>query len=183
MPFGLSNAPASFQGYINKILAEKLDIFFIVYLDDILIYTEDPGQPNLNAVCWVLEQLRKHGFFANLKKCRFHQDEVRFLGFMMSSQGIRMEEERIEAVRAWAKPKSVRDIEVFLGFVKFYWRFIKGFSKIAAPLTSMLRMTAANPEGLQETTGKIRKEATGKTREETGSESRAEELKSVESSC
>lgn len=56
MPFGLSNAPASFQGYVNKILAEKLDIF-IVYLDDILIYTKDPGQPHVEAVRWVLDQL------------------------------------------------------------------------------------------------------------------------------
>ncbi len=170
MTFGLSDAPASFQGYINKILAEKLDIFVIVYLDDILIYTEDPGQPNVDAVCWVLEQLRNHGLFANLKKCHFHRDDVRFLGFVVSSQGTRMEEERIEAVKDWEKPKSVRDIQVFLGFAKFYWRFIKGFSKIAAPLTSMLRTTAASPEGPQETTGKVRKEATGKTREETGSE-------------
>ncbi len=72
MPFGISNTPASFQEYINKILAKKLDIFVIVYLDNILIYTEDPGHPNMDAVRWVLEQLRKHGLFANLKKCRFH---------------------------------------------------------------------------------------------------------------
>ncbi len=169
MPFGLSNAPASFQGYINKILAEKLDIFVIVYLDGILIYTENSCQPHVDAVCWVLEQLRKHGFFAKLKKWPFHQNDVRFLGFVMSSQGIRMEEERIEAVRAWAKSKSIRDIQVFLGFANFYRRFIKGFSKIAAPFTSMLRTTAASPKGPKETTGKFRKEATRKTREETGS--------------
>ncbi len=69
MPFGLSNAPASFQGYINQILAEKLDIFIVIYLDNILIYTEDPGQPHVEAMRWVLEQLRKHGLYANLKKC------------------------------------------------------------------------------------------------------------------
>ena len=72
MPFGLSNTPATFQGYVNKILAEKLDVFVIVYLDDILIYTEDPGQPHVDAVRWVLDQLRKYSLFANLKKCRFH---------------------------------------------------------------------------------------------------------------
>ena len=69
MPFGLFNAPASFQGYINKILAEKLDIFVIVYLDDILIYTEDQGWGHVEAVQWVLDMLRKNGLFANLKKC------------------------------------------------------------------------------------------------------------------
>ncbi len=69
MPFGLSNTPASFQSYINKILAEKVDIFVVVYLDDILIFTKDPGQLHVEAVRWVLEQMRKHGLYANLKKC------------------------------------------------------------------------------------------------------------------
>ncbi len=141
MLFGLSNAPASFQGYINKILAENLDIFVVVYLDDILIYTEDPGWPHMNAVWWVLEQLRKHSHYANLKKCRFYENEVRFLGFVVSAQGIRMEEERIVTVKAWPEPQSVRDIQVFLGFANFYRRFIQNFSRIAVPLTSMLRTT------------------------------------------
>ncbi len=177
MPFGLSNAPASFQGYINKILTRKLDILVIVYLDDILIYTEDPGQPNTDVVRWVLEQLRKHGFFANLKKCRFHQEEVWFLGFVVSSQGIKMEEERIGAVKAWEEPRSIRDIQVFLGFANFYRRFIKGLSKIAAPLTSKLKTTAASSEGPQKASEKVRKEATGKTREETGNKVKGRGIK------
>ena len=69
MPFGLSNAPVTFQGYVNKILAEKLDIFVIVYLDDILIYTKDPGQPQIEGMRWILDQLKKYPLFANLKKC------------------------------------------------------------------------------------------------------------------
>ena len=72
MPFGLSNALATLQRYVNKILAEKLNIFVIVYLDNILIYTKDSGQPHVEAVCWVLDQLRKYSLFANLKKCCFH---------------------------------------------------------------------------------------------------------------
>ena len=83
MPFGLSNVSASFQGYINKILAEKLDIFVIVYLDNIFIYTKDPGQGHIEAVRWMLDVLRRHGLFANLKKCRFYKDEVRFLGYIV----------------------------------------------------------------------------------------------------
>ena len=124
MPFGLSNAPAIFQGYVNKILTEKLNVFVIVYLDDILIYTEDPGQAHVKAVCWVLDNLRKHSLFANLKKCRFHQDEVCFLGYIVSAQRVQMEDKRIEAVKSWPEPKSVRDIQVFIGFAKFYRRFI-----------------------------------------------------------
>ena len=143
MPFGLSNAPATFQEYVNKILAEKLDIFVIVYLDDILIYIKNPSQPYVEAVRWVLDQLRKYLLFANLKKCRFHQDEVRFLGYVVSSKGISMEAERIEVVRKWPEPKSVRDIQVFLGFANFYRQFIQGFSKIAASLTSILKTTGS----------------------------------------
>ncbi len=110
MPFSLSNAPASFQGYINKILAEKLNIFVIVYLDNILIYTEDSRQPHVEAMRWVLEQLQKYGLYANLKKCQFYENKVRFLGFVVSAQDIRMEEEKIEAVRNWPEPQSVRYI-------------------------------------------------------------------------
>ena len=110
MPFGLSNAPASFQGYINKILAEKLDVFMIIYLDNILIYIKDVGQAHVNAVCWVLNKLRNHSLFANFKKCCFHKDEVRFLGYVMSAQGVRMEDEQIKAVKNWPNPKSMKDI-------------------------------------------------------------------------
>ena len=144
MPFGFSNAPATFQRYVNKILAEKLDVFIIVYLDDILIYTEDPGQPHVDAVRWVLDQLQKYFLFANLKKCRFHQNEIRFLGYVVSSKGISIEAEKIEVVKEWPEPKSVRDIQVFLGFANFYQRFIQGFSKIAAPLTLMLKTTVSS---------------------------------------
>ena len=85
MPFGLSNATASFQGYINKILAQKLDVFVIVYLDELLIYIEDKGRGYVEAVWWVLDLLRKNGLFVNLKKCQFHSEEVRFLGYVMSA--------------------------------------------------------------------------------------------------
>ena len=95
-----------------------------MYLNDILIYTEDAGQGYVEAVWWVLKEHRKHSLFANLKNCCFHQEEVRFLGYVVSSQGIRMEEERIDAVKAWPEPKLIRDIQVFIGFANFYRRFI-----------------------------------------------------------
>ena len=83
MLFRLFNALASFQGYINKILAKKFDIFVIVYLDDILIYTKNLGQGYIEAVRWVLDVLKRHGFFANLKKCQFHKNKVCFLGYIV----------------------------------------------------------------------------------------------------
>ncbi len=139
MSFGLYNLAASFQGWINKIFAEKFDIFVVVYLDDIMIYIEDPGRPHVDTVRWVLEHLQKHGFYANLKKCQFHKDEVQFLSFIVSAQGIRIEEKKIEAVKAWLEPQSIRNIQVFLGFANFYRRFIRNFCRIVAWLISMLQ--------------------------------------------
>ena len=110
MFFGLFNALATFQEYINKILAEKFDIFVVVYLDDILIYTKDPRQLHVEAVRWVLDQLRKYSFFANLKKYWFYQDEIRFLGCVVLSQEISMEAERMKVIKDWPESKSVRNI-------------------------------------------------------------------------
>ena len=107
MPFGLSNAPVSFQGHINKVLAEKLDIFVIMYLNDILIYTKNQGRGYIEVVQWVLDILRKNGLFANLKKCWFHKNEVQFLGYIVSSQGIKIGDKRIEVVKNWPEPKLV----------------------------------------------------------------------------
>ena len=99
MPFGLSNASASFQSYVNKILAKKLDEVVIGYLDEILIYTKDLGQGHIEAVQWVLKNFWKHGLHANLKKCRLDKDEVRILCYIVSTQGVRLEDERIDAVK------------------------------------------------------------------------------------
>ena len=141
MLFGLSNVSAIFQRYVNKILTEKLDIFVIVYLDNILIYTKDPGQSHVEAVRWVLDQLWKHSLFTNLKKCWFYQNKVRFLGYVVLSKRISMEAKKIEVMNDWPEPKSVRDIQVFLSFANFYWQCIQGFSRIAVLLTSMLKKT------------------------------------------
>ena len=104
MFFGFSNISACFQSYINKMLTEKFDIFVVVHLDDILIYTKNLDQPYIDAVKWILKQLWKHGFYANLKKCQFYKDEIHFLSFVVLAQGIKIEEEKIEAVKVWPKP-------------------------------------------------------------------------------
>ena len=85
MLFGLSNAPASFQSYISMILTEKLNISVILYLHDILIYTENQDQGHMKAMRWVPDFLRKNTLFANLKKCLFHKNEVKFLGYIVLS--------------------------------------------------------------------------------------------------
>ena len=124
MPFSLSNTPAIFQRYVNKILAEKLDVFVIIYLNDILIYTEDPGQLHVEVIYQILDQLQKYSLFANLKKCYFHQDKVRFLEYVVSFKSISMEAKKIEIIKEWPESKSIRDIQVFLDFANFYQQFI-----------------------------------------------------------
>ena len=110
MFFSISNALATFQGYINKILAENLNIFMIVYLDDILINTQDLRLFHIEIIHWILDQLWKYSFFANLKKCWFYQDEVHFLGYVILSKKINMEAKKIKVVKNWLEPKSVCNI-------------------------------------------------------------------------
>lgn len=129
---------------MNRTLAEKLNIFVVVYLDDILIYTEDEGQGHVDSVKWVLESLRRWGLYANLKKCRFHQNKVHFLGYIVSKSGTRKEEERIESVKNWPEPKSVRDIQVLIEFANLCHGLVRGFS-IAGPLISVLETTESPP--------------------------------------
>lgn len=138
MPFGLANAPATFQSYINDVLRPLVDTICVVYLDDILIYSRDPAEHSYH-VRQVLQRLREAGLFANLKKCEFHTTRVSFLGFVVSSEGIQMERERVEAVATWPEPRSVKEVQTFLGFAGFYRRFIKNYSKITAPLTELTR--------------------------------------------
>ena len=138
LPFGLSNAPATFQAYINQALVGLVDVTCVVYLDDILIFSEDPGE-HTEAVRQVLERLRTHKLFANPKKCAFGTDTVEFLGFLVGPKGIEMDPSRVEAIRDWPLPASFRDIQVFLGFTNFYRRFIRSYSKVAHPLTELLK--------------------------------------------
>ena len=119
MPFGLSNTPAIFQGYVNKILAKKLNIFIIIYLDDIFIYTKDPGQSYVEVVHWVLDQLWKYCRFANLKKCCFHQNEICFLGYVVLSKGISMKAKQIEVVKKWPEPKVSTEYPSFSRLCQF----------------------------------------------------------------
>ena len=137
--FYLLNAPTGFQGYINKILTKKLNLFVIVYLDNILIYTKDEHQGHVNTTWWVLKELKKYCLFANLKKCCFHKNKVCFSKYIILAQGLQMQNKKMEVVRNCLEPKSMRDIQVFLNFANFYQYFIQSFIKIAVPLTSIFK--------------------------------------------
>jgi transposase InsO family protein len=141
MPFGLTNAPAVFQSYINSALSDLLDVCCIVYLDDILIYSKTEEE-HVKHVREVLNRLVEHKLYAKLSKCEFHTTRVAYLGFIVSTDGISMEEDRVATIKGWPTPKSVRDVRIFLGFANYYRRFINGFSRIASPLH---RLTQRGP--------------------------------------
>ncbi len=138
MPYGLSNSPSVFQGFMNEVFREFLHQFVIVYIDDILIYSRNLAE-HRHHVTQVLEQLRKHHLYLKLEKCEFHRPTVQFLGYIVSADGIQMDQGKVQAIRDWPQPQSVKKLQRFLGFANFYRRFIQNFSLLSAPLTSMLR--------------------------------------------
>lgn len=138
MPFGLTNAPATFQALINDALRPYLDVFIIVYLDDILIFSKSPEE-HKNHVCKVLDILLRHGLYVNSDKSCFNQQHIDFLGYRISSQGISMDPSKLSSISEWPQPTSLKDIQSFLGFANFYRRFIDNYAKIAQPLTNLLR--------------------------------------------
>ena len=143
MPFGLANAPSTFQAYINQAMKDLLDVVCVVYLDDILIYSYDETKHEEH-VRMVLDRLREHGLYANLKKCEFKTKEVSFLGFLVGCDGITMEPSRVTTIQEWPVPKSVKELMTFLGFANFYRRFITHYSKIVAPMTDLLKGAGSN---------------------------------------
>lgn len=142
IPFGFLNISVSFQGYINKILIEKLDLFVIIHLNDILIYTNKID--SVDAVCWIFDKLRKHFLYNDLKKHCFHQEEGKFLGYVVFLQDVCIKNNRIKAICDQPQPQSIQNIQEFLKFANFYQQLILDFSWIAALLASMLGITSGS---------------------------------------
>jgi len=138
MPFGLCNAPSTFQSMINDVFRDMLDVGVIGYMNDILIYRETVAE-NVALVRRVMERLRKGRLCVSIKKSSFHQREVEFLGYKISDRGISMTSTKVEEIRAWSTPEKVVDVPSFMAFANFYRQFIKGFSKIAKPLTDLTK--------------------------------------------
>jgi len=143
MPFGLTNAPATFQSYINAALRQFLDKFAIAYIDDILIYSNSLEEHHEH-VRTILKTLLEHGLYASLDKCQFSVQEVDFLGYVITPNGVAMEKSRVDSIQEWPVPKSVHDVQVFLGFCNFYRRFICAYSRVVLPITNLLRTKDKN---------------------------------------
>jgi hypothetical protein len=138
MPFGLTNAPSDFQALINNVLRAYLDDFCSAYIDDIIIYSNTLKE-HREQVYKVLKALSDAGLHLKPEKCQFHKQEVKYLGFIITTNGIRMDPSKVSCILSWETPKSVTDVQCFLGFANFYRRFIKDYSAVVTPLTGMTR--------------------------------------------
>ncbi|GJR20981.1 putative nucleotidyltransferase, ribonuclease H [Tanacetum coccineum] len=138
MPFGLTNAPAVFMDLMNRIFHEYLDKFVIVFIDDILVYSksEEEHEQHLRIV---LEILRQKKLYAKFSKCEFWLQQVAFLGHIVSADGIIMDPSKVEAITKWPRPTTVTEVRSFLGLAGYYRRFVEGFSRLALPLTQLMR--------------------------------------------
>jgi len=134
MPFGLTNAPAAFQRFMNDIFSDMLDVCVIIYLNDILSYS-DNKELHRKHVCEVLRRLHENGLYAGTNKCTFHTDTVEYLGYILSPMGLTMDPTKVQTIQDWPEPRKVKDVQSFLGFANFYRRFIHKYSNIVVPLT------------------------------------------------
>jgi hypothetical protein len=138
MSFGLTNAPAYFMNLMNKVFMDELDKFVVVFIDDSLIYSKS-AQEHEQHLRVVLEKLRMHKLYAKFSKCEFWLEKVAFLGHILTAEGVAVDPEKVEAVSNWQQPTNVSEIRSFLGLAGYYQRFIEGFSKVARPMTELLK--------------------------------------------
>ena len=138
MPFGLTGAPSTFMALMNQLMAPFLDQFVVVYLDDILIYSKTLHE-HMHHVESVLNVLRQNKLYCKQEKCEFLRKEVKFLGYLVGDEGLKVDPAKVEAVQTWPIPTNVRDVRSFLGFVGFYRKFIKDHSNICTPLSELTK--------------------------------------------
>ena len=142
MPFGLCNAPATFQRFLNDVMRDLLDRGVLVYLDDILIYAETVEEHD-RLVREVLTRLRTNALFASLNKCAFGVTRVEYLGHILTDKGVEMDPEKISSIVNWPRPKALKELQKFLGLANYYRRFIALFSKLARPLHDLQKKSAS----------------------------------------
>jgi hypothetical protein len=137
MSFGLANAPTYFMDLMNKVFMEYLDRFVVVFIKDILIYSQSDSDHEEH-LRLVLQKLRDNQLYAKFSKCEFWIGEVPFLGHIISNGGIAVDPAKVREIVVWSIPTTVTEIRNFWRIVGYYRRFIEGFSKFAKPMTSLL---------------------------------------------
>jgi hypothetical protein len=137
MSFGLTNAPAYFMYLMNSVFMSELDKFVIVFIDDILVYSENE-QDHAEHLRIVLTLLRDHQLYAKFSKCEFWLKTVPFLGHVLSESGISVDPSKVQEVMDWKAPTTVHEVRSFLGLAGYYRCFIPDFLKIGKPMMSLL---------------------------------------------
>jgi len=139
MFFGLTNSPATFQATMNELLRDLINTGKVAtFIDDIIIGTEmEEGHDKI--VAEVIRRLEENNLYVKLEKCKWKVREVRFLGVVIGSEGIKMEKEKVKEVLEWPTPKCVKDVQKFLELANYYCRFIEGFAFIARPLHDIVK--------------------------------------------
>lgn len=138
MPYGLHNAPATFQRLVDTLFGPELEPYILKYLDDIIIATPTL-EKHFEVLEMVLTRLRETNLSLNREKCHFCRPELKFLGFVVTRSGIAVDPGKVEAIVHLPKPRSVKEVRRVIGMITWYRRFIDNFSDIVAPLTSLLR--------------------------------------------
>lgn len=137
LPFGLRNAPQTFQAVMNNVL-QPLSVFCLVYMDDVLVFSETPAE-HIAHVRAVLERLRSHRLFAKPRKCHWGRTQLRFLGHMVSDQGLGVDPSKVAAVQKWPAPLDVSQVRSFLGLSNYFRAFIQGYSTLVRPLINLTK--------------------------------------------
>jgi hypothetical protein len=138
MPFGLCNAPSTFQSLMNNFFRPFLHHFVLVFFYDILIYSKTLTS-HISHVDRVLHLLSQHQIFLKQSKCAFGTSEVEYLGHLVGKAGVRVDPKNIEAMQDWPHPKTLKILCGFLGLTSYYRKFVKNYGKIVAPLTALLK--------------------------------------------
>jgi hypothetical protein len=141
MSFGLTNAPAYFMYLMNKVFMEYIDKFVVVFIDDILVFSKNEEE-HAEHLRLVLQKLREHKLYAKRSKCEFWLKKVSFLSHIVSTGGITVDPSKVDDLLSWKLPTDVSEIHSFLGLARYYRRFIEGFSKLAKPMTALLKKNA-----------------------------------------
>ena len=136
MLFGLTNTPTVIQQFINNIFSDLLDVCVVIYLDDILIYSNNMSKHHRH-VKEVLKCLHKAGLYTKAEKCEFYSKLVEYLGYILSPSGLTISDNKVKIIQGWPESKKVKDIQSFWGFANFYCWFIFNYLEIIIPLTCL----------------------------------------------